>query len=152
AGVPSPLHEVIQEGIAGVKTTAPFFEQNGWGTKIDVPQNNGQAPKAFKKQEDIVFADGNYFHIFPHQWLEGSAATSLKAPNQLVLSESRARLYFPGLSNSRIIGRQVIFNDTLPMVVSGIVKDLPAHTDFNNKVFVSLATIPHSGLKQFYTW
>src|SRR5690625_3391119 len=74
AGVPSPLHEVIQEGIAGVKTTAPFFEQNGWGTKIDVPQNNGQAPKAFKKQEDIVFADGNYFHIFPHQWLEGSAA------------------------------------------------------------------------------
>lgn len=150
SGVPAPLHEAVQNKIAGITTTAAFFEYNY--TKVSIPQKNGQPPNVFKKQEDIVFAGKNYFSIFPHQWLAGNAATSLKAPYQLVLSESRAKLYFPGLSISQIMGQRVIFNDTINAVVSGIVRDLNAATDFDHKAFIALSTIPHSGLKRFFNW
>lgn len=152
SGVPSPLYRAVQDEIAGITTTAAFFNYDDWNTKISVPQNDNQSPVVFKKQQNIVFADKQYFDIFPHQWIVGSAAGSFMAPHQLVLSESRAKQYFPGMSMSQIIGRQVIFNDTIPTVVTGIVKDISAHTDFNNKVFIALSTISHSGLKRYFNW
>ncbi|TAN17940.1 MAG: FtsX-like permease family protein [Chitinophagaceae bacterium] len=152
SGVPSPLHEAVQRKIAGIQTTAAFFEFNDWNTKVSIPQGNNQSPKVFKKQQDIVFADSSYFDIFPHQWLAGNATASLNTPYQLVLSESRAKLYFPNLPLSQIIGKTVVFNDTINTVISGIVKDLMSATDFNNKEFIALSTIPNSGLKPYYNW
>jgi predicted permease len=152
SGVPSPLHEAVQRKIAGIQTTAAFFEFNDWNTKVSIPQGNNQSPKVFKNQQDIVFADSSYFDIFPHQWLAGNATASLNTPYQLVLSESRAKLYFPNLPLSQIIGKTVVFNDTINTVISGIVKDLMSATDFNNKEFIALSTIPNSGLKPYYNW
>lgn len=152
SGVPAPLHEAVKNKVTGIETIAAFFKFNSWNTKVSVSQNNNQPPKVFKKQENIVFANRNYFDIFPHQWLIGSAANSLKVPYHLVLSESRAKLYFPNLTISQVIGKQLIFNDTINTVVSGIIKDLDAATDFDNKVFIALSTIPHSGLKRFFNW
>ena len=152
AGVPAPLHRDVESKLSGIRATAAFFDFHGWDTKVTVPQGQDQQPTVFKKQTNIVFADAGYFAIFPHPWLEGSAAASLKTPRQVVLSESRARLYFPGLSRDQIIGKQMIFNDTIPTVVSGIVQDLAHHSDFDNKVFIALATIPHGGLTGFFNW
>ncbi|MGH2644433.1 MAG: ABC transporter permease, partial [Chitinophagaceae bacterium] len=151
-GVPAPLHEAIQNKISGIQTTAAFFEFNDMDTKVGVPQGNNQPPKIFKKQKNIAFADSNYFSIFPHQWLAGNATTTLNAPNQLVLSESMAKLYFPSLPLSQVIGKTVVFDDSIRTVVSGIVKDLTAATDFNNKEFIALSTIPNSNLKLYYNW
>lgn len=152
SGVPSPLHEAVQNKIAGIQTTAAFFYFNNRDTKVSIPQGNDQLPKIFKKQQEIVFADSSYFDIFPHQWLAGDATNALQAPYQLVLSASRAKLYFPNLSPDQVIGKAVVFNDTINTVVSGIVKDLRAASDFNNKEFIALSTIPNSGLKLYYNW
>lgn len=152
SGVPAPLHEAVQNKIAGIQTTAAFFELNGSPVKVSVSQRNGLPQKVFKKQDNIVFADKNYFNIFPHQWLAGNAATSLNNPYQIVLSESRAKLYFLDIPIDQIIGKTLTISDTLRMVVSGIVKDLTAPSDFNYKDFIALSTIPSSGLKPYYNW
>lgn len=152
SGVPAPLHEAIKNNIAGIQTTAAFFEFNSSRAKVSIPQGNDLPQKSFKKQEDIVFANSNYFKIFPHQWLAGNATTSLSNPFQIVLSESRAKLYFPDIPLDGIIGKTVTISDTLNMVVSGIVKDLKAPSDFNYKEFIALSTIPNSGLKPYYNW
>ncbi|MES1249213.1 MAG: ABC transporter permease, partial [Chitinophaga rupis] len=152
SGVPAPLHEAVQREIPGIEKMAPLFQFTDWNIKVTIPRGNDKTPPVFKKQENIVFTDGDYFSLFPHQWLAGSAANSLKTPFQLVLSESRAKTYFPGVPAIDVVGRTVIFNDTIRTIVSGIVKDLDAHTDFNNQAFIALSTIPGSGLKPYYNW
>ncbi|TAM99703.1 MAG: ABC transporter permease, partial [Chitinophagaceae bacterium] len=151
-GVPAPLHEAVQNKIAGIQTTSAFFQISSYTAKVSVPEGNEQAAKVFKKQEDIVFADSSYFKIFPHQWIAGSAATSLNNPYQIVLSESLAKLYFPDIPLYQIPGKTLTISDSLHLVVSGIVKDLSVPSDFNSKAFIALSTIPNSGLKPNYNW
>ncbi|MEJ7684806.1 MAG: ABC transporter permease [Segetibacter sp.] len=64
-----------------------------------------------------------------------------------MLTESRAKEYFPGIDSAQVIGREITYNDSVRTTVSGIVKDLKEITDFTFKDFISLATIPVTGLK-----
>jgi len=47
-----------------------------------------------------------------------------------------------------VIGREIIYNDSLHLSVSGIVKDYPKNSDFVFKEFISLSTISHSFLNK----
>jgi putative ABC transport system permease protein len=152
AGVPAPLHEAVEHNVTGIQTTAPIFQYNDWNTKVTVPQGNDKTAQLFKNQDKIIFADSNYFSVFPHQWLIGNAKTSLQNPYNLVLSESRAKQYFPNLSPGKLIGKTVIFSDTVRTTITGIIKDLQANSDFEYNAFISLSTISTSKLKPIYNW
>ncbi len=151
-GVPAPLHEAVQQLVTGIESTVPLFEYNDWNTKVLIPQGNNKAEQIFKKQDKIVFTNGNYFNVFPHEWLAGKATSSLQNPYTLVLSESRAKEYFPNISNEKIIGRTVVFSDSVRTTITGIVKDLKVTSDFEYKSFISLSTIATSNLKPIYNW
>ncbi|HXO73888.1 MAG TPA: FtsX-like permease family protein, partial [Puia sp.] len=92
------------------------------------------------------------FRVFPHQWLAGDVQNPLHRPNEVVLTQSRAETWFPGLPLTAVIGRTVILSDSVQATVSGIVKDLDANSDFEYQTFLSLATIPFSSLKNNYNW
>src|ERR1019366_3764567 len=100
----------------------------------------------FKKQQQIVFADNNYFSIFPYEWIAGNAKSSLINPYQLVLSESRAQQYFHNTPVSQLIGKTVVFSDTIRTTITGIVKDLKQNSDFKYDAFISLSTLPSGTL------
>lgn len=151
-GVPVPLHTAVQNKITGIENTAGFFEYNSGDAKVSIPQDNNKPVQTFKKQNNLVFADSSYFSIFPPEWLAGKAKTSLQNSYNLVLSESRAKQYFPGISASELIGRTVILDDTVRTAITGIVKDLKANSDFDYKVFISLPTLSNTNLKQYYYW
>ena len=152
AGVPIPLPRVLGT-VTGIAKVGFFMGMNDNGTKIAVAQGNGKEPRTFKQQDKFVYTNGDYFSIFPHRWLAGSPDNSLKNPHQLVLSESLVRRYFAGLSNDQVLGRAITVDDSIPMTVSGVVKDLGASTDFDHEAFLSLATIEAShGLKDQYQW
>ena len=93
-GVLAPLQRAVQNNVAGIETTAGFFQYNDWYTKVSVPQGNNKPPQVFKKQNDIVFADSNYFGIFPYVWIAGNAKASLKNPYNLVISEAVRKSIF----------------------------------------------------------
>src|SRR5258708_27515361 len=117
-----------------------------------MPHDYRNVPVFLKNGEAIVLAEADFSPFFPRQWLAGNADTSLKDPLQLVLSESRAKTYFPSIPLADIVGRTVLFNDTIRTTVSGIVKDLDEHTDFNSQAFIALSTSPNSGLLPYYNW
>ena len=151
-GVPAPLHEAVEQNVSGIESVVPLFDYNDWNIKVSVPQGNNKAAQVFKKQEKIVFTNGNYFNIFPHSFIEGNAKTSLQNPYNIVLSESRAKEYFPNISPDKLIGKTVAFSDTILTTITGVVKDLTANSDFDYKVFISLSTIATSNLKPSYNW
>jgi putative ABC transport system permease protein len=140
SGVPVPLHYAIN-GVSGIAEAAPF-RIYGQDLRIVVPAPN-TAPAVFKNQDKIIFCDQHYFNLIPHQWLAGSATVTFNDPNRVVLTESRAKLYFPDLSPLQTIDKTVIYDDSLKMTVSGIVADIKENTDFTFHDFISLPTLKH---------
>jgi len=149
-GVCAPLPDAMRNDISGLEVVAAFHTFTG--AKVSFPENGGDNPPVYKDQKDIIFADGNYFRIFSYKWLAGSPQTAFADPYKVVISESRAKLYFPGTDPSRIVGRTIVYDDTIKTSVSGVVADLEGNTDFRFKEFISLATIPSSGLKNNRGW
>ncbi|MVM31760.1 FtsX-like permease family protein [Spirosoma sp. HMF4905] len=91
-------------------------------------------------------------HIKYH-WLAGSPVTALQEPFKVVLTESQAHKYFESQPLSAILGKtiqyqDVLFDSTLVLTVSGIVKDFEKQTDFTFTDFISFPTVRQSFLKK----
>lgn len=141
--------------VAGFQTDIPGFEAASaifnYGGKITIPQA-GRPPKNMDNsipgafQSAAVFTWPEYFSVFDYRWLVGKAS-SLARPNHVVLTESRARLYFGSGPLAGMIGKTVVYDDSLPVSVSGIVADPAGHTDLGYTDFLSVSTATHSWLR-----
>ncbi|WP_342648509.1 ABC transporter permease [Mucilaginibacter sp. CSA2-8R] len=150
AGGPVPLANVIKNQITGIETVTPLFEYFDWNTKVIIPEGSTRPDKVFKSQNDIVFADSGYFNIIPHRWLAGSARQALNLPYQMVITKSRAEVYFPGLPINKIVGKTIILSDTVRTTVSGIVADLEGNSDFKRQCIISAVTVFQTSIKNNY--
>jgi putative ABC transport system permease protein len=152
ASVPPPMTEAIRKEIPGLAAVTSFFPYDG-NPIITIP--NGSKPAAsfhgtVEGTDDVpgvMIADGYWFSIFRYDWLAGDPAIAMQRPFAVVLTESRARLYFGPLSPAAMIGKEVIYDDSLHAHVSGIVRDWKEHTDFPYTDFISFPTINVSFLR-----
>jgi putative ABC transport system permease protein len=138
SGVCGPLADAVKNEMTGIENIAPFFTLDQFSATIP---NDTKTPAKFKNEEDIVLADQQYFNVFQYKWLAGSVKNSLNAPYQVVLTSDRAKVYFPSLSYDQMLGKQVIYEDTISVTVTGIVQSFKENTDFKFKDFLSFSTI-----------
>ena len=150
SGVPMPLAKGVKETVSGVAEATHFVTANY--TKVTVPEAGKSALSTFKQQRDIIYADNDYFKFFDYHWLAGSPTSALVEPFQVVLTESRAKLYFPEVSPVDVISRHLIYDDSITVTVSGVVEDLNEVTDFTFLEFISMGTVERTGLKERWGW
>lgn len=137
-GTPAPLAEAIENEITGIEVTAPL-------TKIGtLLVRNGAGNKDLSLNESIAFADNGFFKIFDYNWLAGEPSTALTEPNSVVLTEESAKKYFGDRSISSIIGNDLLYGDTLRVIVKGVVADQTRPTDFIFTDFLSNATLQNN--------
>ncbi len=127
-GVSAPIYQGVRESIADVKAAIPVYGQ--WIQSVKV-ESDQQAPLIFEEQEDIIATDAGYFEMVPYKWLAGNAATALQQPEAVILTSSRAALYFPGVSPEDLLGKTITYEDTIRKTITGIVADLDFPTDFS---------------------
>jgi putative ABC transport system permease protein len=143
-----PMAMTVRAELSGLETVTGSYE---YATNVIIPEGSTIRLKLAEPKRgahsDVVITDPQYFDIFKYQWLAGSPATSISEPFQVVLTESEAHRYFGPGSPDEFIGRPVVYHDSLRTVVSGIVRDWTANTDFGFRDFISVATVPHSFLK-----
>src|SRR6187397_1149624 len=84
SGVPDPLERAIRKEITGLDAVVAFRTWQD-DAKFSVQQPGIKQPKIFKHQENIVFAEEDYFNMVNYKWIVGSAKTSLHDPYQVVL-------------------------------------------------------------------
>ncbi|HZY81902.1 MAG TPA: ABC transporter permease [Cyclobacteriaceae bacterium] len=94
-----------------------------------------------------VLVNPEYFKIFQYEWLAGNM-NALSEPMKVVVTESRAKTYFGSLAPHEILGKTITYDDSLNVVVSGVVKDWTENSDFNHWEFVSFSTIENSFLRR----
>jgi len=106
-------------------------------------------PKISESERDhITYADPAYLDFFHYQWLAGNPASALQKPFSVVLTESEARYYFQHGQPADWIGRSLVYYDSLPVTVTGIVKDWKQNSDFRFKDLISYNTVEHSFLQR----
>ncbi len=130
-GVPVPLGNSLKEGMGDIELTCTFYHTSI--NKID----NKEANLIFKNPENIIFTDNNYFQLFPYQWLAGNPDDVLSNPNEVVLTKTRAIKYFPNLSPTEVVGKSLVYNDSIPLKVTGIVNNFKKRSDLKFQEFIS---------------
>lgn len=107
---------------------------------IKIPANTGflfgHNNKMFNESGGYINADPNFFKVFPDLLVKGDAATALKNPNSIVIAESIALKVF---GHADVLGQRldrVEENGDAPLVVTGIMRDIPKNTHFHAR-FVS---------------
>ena len=93
-----------------------------------------------KFQEDnSLFADSAFFHVFDFKLLQGDPATALKEPLSLVFSETAAKKYFGSVNP---MGQVLLLTgDGFPAKVTGIMKDFPENSQIKADMLVSMSTL-----------
>ena len=146
SGVSDPMAEAVKSDITGLEAVVPFRTWNE-DLKVTIPVDGTIRPVIFKRQKHFVFADSNYFKLIGYTWLQGSPETSFIKPYSTVLTVSYAKLYFPSLDISKIIGKEIFLDDTIRATISGIVKDIDRNTDFTFKAFMAYTTLENTSLR-----
>lgn len=132
-GVPTPLYQACKNEVDGVEKAIPTYTQ--YYEKAIIPATKS----TFNESENgkIVETTDDYFEVFKYNWLMGDAQTALSKPFQVVLTDKVAQKYFKTNDYQHIIGKSVVFNDSLSYQVSGIVSALDFPSDLNYETFVS---------------
>ncbi|OBX27308.1 ABC-type antimicrobial peptide transport system permease subunit [Gelidibacter algens] len=133
-GVSVPLIGEVKQNITGIQQSTAFF------TAEPSRVMNASFSKAFNNPEKVIYAETDFFKFLDYEWIAGHSETAIDAPNKVVLTENRAKKYFPNKDYNDILGETLIYDDSVSTTVTGIVANFKQRTDFTFEEIISLET------------
>lgn len=133
-GIPAPLPAFVKDNLSDMALSVPIFNQ--YFERVSRP-NQANNPLIFEDQKNIFGTTSDYFKLTDYRWLQGNKDHVFKQPNEVVLTESRAKLYFPKQELANIMGKTLSYDSTL-FTVTGIVEDLTYPSSFIGKEFIQI--------------
>jgi ABC-type antimicrobial peptide transport system permease subunit len=130
--LPSLIHDV-----SGLNAVVPMYYRYS-ETATMVSDGQGE-PLVIEDPQKQVGTLASYFEMIPHHWLAGDPKTALDAPNKVVLTRSRAEQYFPNIPVQNILGKTIIYNDSLSTIISGVVDDRDYTSSFDAQEFFAIS-------------
>ncbi|MDN3492577.1 ABC transporter permease [Winogradskyella bathintestinalis] len=141
SGVTLALEDAIKEN-SNFETVSGFYIERP--AKVENKENGSK----FNWPNFVIFTGSEYFDIFKYKFLAGNNANTLNIPNNVILTQSRAADYFPNTAPINIIGKTLVYNDSVNVTVTGIVENLKQRTDFVFEEFISQPTILQTRLRE----
>lgn len=89
------------------------------------------------REKKVYNVDSNFFSLFSFPLIKGNAATVLKDPNSVVLTETTSKKYFGSIDNA--IGKVIELDNNLQLKVTGIAKDVPSNSHLYFDLVVPLS-------------
>lgn len=126
---PSPMAQALRDDIDEIEDATRIARFGAWLVTSDKISNN---------EDNMLFADTNFFDIFSYEILKGNPDTALCKPNCVMLTESAVKKYF---GDEDPMGKKLeIEDDSTFYTVTGIIKDLPSNTHIHFDLLGSLIT------------
>jgi putative ABC transport system permease protein len=141
SGVNLALEDAIRNN-SNFETVSSFY------TERPSVVENRELKSTFKWPNFVIFTDANYFKLFKYKFLAGDENNILSSPNNVILTERRAADYFPNTKPTDIIGKTLVYNDSLNITVTGIVENIKERTDLVFEEFISEPTILQTRLRE----
>ena len=93
------------------------------------------------KEENVVFADADFFQVFDRPFLHGDPSTALEKPNTLVLTAARAKHYF---GDEDPINQTLILDNEEEYLVTGVFEEFPANSHFHVDFILAMEGLEES--------
>lgn len=140
---------LIQENEGDLQKSASVMHPLGPAIKMDYPdwavsrihwywdgvfkyENEQGAEKKIKQDNNMAFVESDFFEMFDFEIIAGNPNDLLGEPNTMALSVKGAEKLF-GLNGSNyqsIIGKKVVFENQLDLLISAVYADPPKNTDY----------------------
>jgi putative ABC transport system permease protein len=101
------------------------------------------------QENNIAFTDPSLFKMFTFPFIKGDPNTALSAPFSIVLSETMAKKYF---GTTDIIGKSLSLDGKHPVIITGVIKDIPLNSHFNFDMVMSSTTMEKLKLIYMPEW
>jgi putative ABC transport system permease protein len=118
---------LVKEEITGIEDVAILHRGFDGDVKVDektIPING-------------LWANDSFFKVFSFELVEGNAATALKDPYSIILTQTAVKKLF---GNEEALGKAVIYNNDQSYKITGIVKDPPFFSHIHFEMLGSLST------------
>src|SRR6185436_12990290 len=100
-------------------------------------------------EERIFYASEDFLKVFTFPLSEGNPSTALLQPNSLVITESMEKKYF---GQERALGKSLTLADTMVMVITGVMRDVPSRSHMQFDMLVSFSTYARRGFTYDDGW
>ena len=89
-------------------------------------------------EEDVIFADEEFFEMFSYNTVMGNQDEFLKSKNTAVISQNLAHKYFGDVSP---VGKVMKYNDKLDIEVVGVIEDVPVNSHFTFDIAITYSCL-----------
>jgi putative ABC transport system permease protein len=94
------------------------------------------------REDNLAFADSNFFRLFTLPLLEGNPQTALVQPNTIVITRTTAKKYF---GDTDPLGKILEFpDDHGAFTVTGLIDQAPDNAHFHFDLIASMSTKPYA--------
>lgn len=126
--VPYALRGTITERINGVELSSSAMSMRYQSPVLNIDN------RVFAETNGL-WVDNNWFTLFKYDFIEGNPSSFNNNPRSLILTESKARQFF---GTQPFLGK-IVQIDSVGYAVTGIVKDNPTFSSFQQDIFIPLA-------------
>jgi putative ABC transport system permease protein len=132
ATTPAALSPAIQKEMPEVASITRV--RPNWGGSYVIKSGSKKIT-----EEKLYGVDSSFFDVFTFPFVYGDKKTAFKDVNSIVLTQSAAKKFF---GNENPIGKVLEVDAFGPMMVSGVLKDVPANAHFHFDYLVSFRKQP----------
>jgi putative ABC transport system permease protein len=105
---------------------------------ISISQKDQDTHSLFYEFENVAFTDNSWFKMFTYRWQSGNSNTPLTNPFTAVITHSLAKKYF---DTDDVVGKTILVENKYNFTITGVIADNPTNTDFQENLFLSLASV-----------
>ncbi|HEY9000858.1 MAG TPA: ABC transporter permease [Mucilaginibacter sp.] len=134
-GVPFPVAPGLRSSLPQLADAGAIVPDDF--VQVIIKDNGNGAAKRFRETHGIFFAEPQFFDMFSFPIVAGEYRNALKLPGNVLLTQSLGDKYF---GHWQTATGKTLRMDGVQMRVCGILKDMPANTDFPIKAVLSYAT------------
>jgi len=144
-GVPFPVPPSLRSNFPQLANAGAIVPDDF--VQVIIRDNADGSAKRFRETHGIFFAEPQFFDMFSFPLVAGEYRNSLKVAGSVLLTQSLGDKYF---GHWQMATGKMLRMDGVQMRVCGILKDMPANTDFPIKAILSYATHQsYADLKRF---
>ncbi len=85
-------------------------------------------------ENNVIYADPDFFEVFPFRLLKGDSAHLLDTPESLVLTATTAQKYF---GDENPLGKVLRVNNQDNFLVTGVIEDIPVNSHYHFDFVIS---------------
>ena len=132
---PIPLAPALKEEIPEIKYATRYESYLG-KSKITYKD------KTFNQQ--VNFADPDFFKIFSFNFIEGDKQNALKDKSSIIITKEMAEKFF---GDEDPVGKILKMDDKYDLIVSGVVENVPKNSDIQFDMLIPIAHVKRCRLQ-----